>query len=219
MSWQIKQRVNFYTDEFKPPQLPDEIARLLLISAALMSLMLVVFVCAWSYSGWQGRALDNARQQQAFLQQQLETIKAERPPLIADSGLEQQKQLQEQRLVANQKILRYLTQGQLEQSHSFTPMVEQLGEQDIKGVWLQSFVIDEQGQRIGLNGYVDDPAKLSPYISSLVNRSAYKNRAFRFIDLQKNEGNSWLKFELDTRARDEQEKNDLIEQLAVGEQQ
>ena len=219
MSWQIKQRVNFFTDEFKPPQLPDEIARLILILAAVTSLMLVVLVSAWSYSGWQERALEAARQQQAFLRQQLETLKAERPPLAVDTGLEQQKQQQEQRLIAHQKILRYLTQGQLQQSYSFTPMVEQLGEQNIKGVWLQSFAIDDQGQRIGLNGYVDDPAKLSPYVSSLVNRSAYKNRAFRFIDLQKNEDNSWLKFELDTRARDKQDKADLMEQLAVGEQQ
>lgn len=219
MSWLIKQRINFYTDEFKPPQLPGDIARLLVISAVLVSLMLVTFVGFLSYASWQGEILDNARQQQMFLQQQLETIKVERPPLTTDSSLEQQEQLQQQRLMANQKVLRYLTQGHLEQSHSFTPMVEQLGEQDIKGVWLQRFTIKEQGERIGLSGYVDNPAKLSPYIASLVRRSAYKSRAFRFIDLQKNDANNWLKFELDTRARETQKPSGLQTQLAVGEQQ
>ena len=215
MSWQVKQQINFYTDEFRPPQLPDDIARLLLQLAGSAAVALVLALIVFGFSVWQGKSLDSAREQQTFLQQQLEQEKASRPPLSIDSGLQQQKEVAEAKLRSGEKILRYLTQGQLEESYSFTSMVEQLGDQDVKGVWLQSFAIEEQGARVSLAGYVDDPAKLSPYISSLVQRSAYRNKAFRFIDLQKNKANSWLKFELDTRAREKEEKDVLLNELAA----
>ena len=215
MSWQVKQRINFYTDEFRPPQLPDDIARLLWSFAANAAVVLLLTLLVGVYAVWQNKNLSTAESRHSYLQQQLEQVRASRPPLLEDSALKLAKENAEQQLKTSRGILRYLTQGHLEKSQSFTAMVEQLGDQDVKGVWLQSFVISDQGQRINLAGYVDDPAKLSPYISTLVKRDAYKNKAFRFIDIQKNETNSWLKFELDTRQPEKEQQSELLTRMAA----
>lgn len=209
MSWQVKQQVNFYTDDFRPPHLPEDIALLLLQLAANLGLVVVLLLFTYLFSVWQNSNLIDSHQRHDFLQTQLEEMKASRPPLVADAGLTATKEKSQRDLISSQKILRFLTRGQLEESKSFTTLVEQLGEQDIKGVWLQKFSIDQQGTHIALQGYVDDPVKLSPYVASLVQRSAYKNKAFRYIDVKKAEGTSWLKFELDTQAK-QLEKNGLV---------
>ena len=46
---------------------------------------------------------------------------------------------------------------------------------------------------------MDDPAKISKYVSTLVEKSAYQRRAFRYIDVQKEDDKQWLRFQLDTR--------------------
>ena len=38
MSWEIKQRVNFYLDEFQPPKIPDDL-KMILIGAGLDSFL------------------------------------------------------------------------------------------------------------------------------------------------------------------------------------
>ena len=39
MSWQVKQRINFYSDEFRPPQLPAQVATLLLALGGMAAAM------------------------------------------------------------------------------------------------------------------------------------------------------------------------------------
>lgn len=220
MSWQVKQQINFYTDEFRPPHLPEDIARLLLQLGANLGVVLLLLLIIFLFSLWQKSHFEDASQRQSFLQNKLEEVKAARPPLVVDEGLKASKKKAQDDLVSSQKILRYLTQGQLEESKSFTTLVEQLGEQDVKGVWLQSFSIDQQGTHIALQGYVDDPVKLSPYVASLVQRSAYQDKAFRYIDVKKAENTRWLKFELDTQAKKVEENsavnNPLMKSLAIG---
>lgn len=207
MNWQVKQQINFYTEAFQPPQLPRDIAYVLLGLSLNIVLMLTLAFASWIYVKWEEKQLAAIQQQELFLQQQIEQVMASRPTLEVDSALEQRKLQAEENLSSSRKILSYLTQGHLQQSHSYSSKVAQLGEQKIDGVWLQRFLIADQGQQVILEGFLDDPAKLSPYISTLVQRPAYQDIAFRFVDIQKPEEQRWLSFVLDTHSRDGNDDN------------
>lgn len=209
MNWQVKQQINFYTDDFKPPQLPKDIAYVLLGVGINVVVMLLLTLISWGYEHWEERQLKVIQRQEIFLQQQIEQVMSERPTLEVDSSLEQRKAQSQKNLEGSRKILSYLTQGHLKQSHSYSNKVAQLGDQSVEGVWLQRFVIADQGQQVILQGFLDDPSKLSPYISTLVEKSAYQDVSFRFIDVQKQETHSWLLFELDTKSRDGNDENTI----------
>jgi len=197
MSWQVKQRINFYSDEFRPPQLPAQVATLLLALGGSVALVLLLTLLALGYTRWESARLADAQWQAGQLQQQLDQLLAARPPLSRDAGLQRQQQQAVAALQASRQVLSYLTQGKLQRSQSFTAQVEQLGQQNIRGVWLQRFRISGDGVR--LQGYLDQPQKLSAYIASLVQRPAYQGVAFRHVDVQKSDHHNGLIFELDSR--------------------
>lgn len=199
MSWQIKQHLDFYIEEFQPPKIPRELRVMITSAAVHVAAMLVIALGLMSFWFWQGEELKYAQQQQKFLEQQIVEIQALRPPLVVDARLAEQRDLARRQLEGGQKVLRYLTQQQLEEGQSFTQLVSQLGDQHVAGVWLNQFSISDQGRHISLHGYVDDPAKISKYVATLVEKRAYQGRAFRYIDVQKEEDKQWLRFQLDTR--------------------
>jgi hypothetical protein len=199
MSWQIQQRVNFYIEEFRPPALPQNIRRLLLQLAASAALMLLLTLLLLAYLQWQQHEQLQESRQIEQLSAQLETEIARHPPLVADSGLQLQVEQARLQLAASQKILFYLGREQLQQSQSVTPLVAQLGEQQVSGVWLQGFRVSDAGQQVRLQGFVDEPEKLSRYVVELLQRSAYRGKSFSQIDVQRS-GQRWLSFLLDTEA-------------------
>lgn len=205
MPWQAKQQLNLYTQEFKAPVLPENIKRLLLLLALNFILVLIVSATTSGISFWYQQRLLGVQQQRDFIQQQLHEERRNKPPLLPRDDLLQKKSILENQINSHRKILSYLTQGKFNSSQSLTPLVEQLGEQSIDGVWLESFVITRLGQDVALAGYVDDPAKLSPYVTSLIQRSAYKGKAFRHINVSNLTDNGQLAFELNTQPKKEKE--------------
>ncbi len=213
MTWEIKQSVNFYLEEFQPPKIPKDL-RLILIGAAVhvgvAAFAIFCLVINWYY---QGQRLENMTERQALVEQQVANIENERPPLQLDDALVNERTKLRSDLESSQRILRYLTQQELDSSRSFTTMVSQLGEQDVKGVWLKSFAFYEEGRHIDITGYTDDPAKVSRYVSDLLKRSGFTEQAFRFVDVRKEENNRWLTFRLDSRPREKE--NQVSSQTAV----
>ncbi|MCD8523451.1 MAG: hypothetical protein LRY66_04310 [Saccharospirillaceae bacterium] len=199
MTWQIQQRINFYLEEFRPPVLPQPIRRLLWQLLLSVLLMLCVGLMVLAYRQWLWNTEQQAEQLTQRLTLQLEHEMARRPPLVVDSGLQQQVEAARRQLSNSQKILLYLSREHLQQSQSLTPLIAQLGEQPVTGIWLQGFSLRDAGQHVRLLGFVDDPARLSGYVSALLQRSAYSGKSFRQIDVQRT-GERWLSFVLDTEA-------------------
>ena len=199
MTWQIRQRVNFYLEEFRPPALPRDIRQLLLQLGLTAVLLLVAALVLLGYSRWLQHEQQQINQFTQNLTRQLEDEMARHPPLVADSGLQQQLEQARLQLAASQKILFYLGREQLQQSQSFTPLIAQLGEQQVRGVWLQGFRVSDAGQQVRLEGFVDEPEKLSRYVTELLQRSAYSGKSFSQIDVRRS-GQRWLSFVLDTAA-------------------
>ena len=114
---------------------------------------------------WQGHRLEGMQERQAIVEQQVANIESERPPLkLDDAPLVAQRAKLREDLESSQRILRYLTQQELDSSTSFTTMVKELGDQDVRGVWLKSFAFYDEGRHINISGFTDDPAKISRYV-------------------------------------------------------
>lgn len=200
MSWTIKQRIDFYLPEFRPPVLPRRI-RLLLLGLLLHAvILLLVVLLLHAVDRYEQRSLAALKAQQPSVQQAITEQRALRPPLVEDEQLLQQRQQAREQLQSAQSVLMYLSRQQLQDSRSLTPLVMQLAEQDIAGIWLTEFSIAQQGRAIALHGYVDQPAKISRYVSTLLSRPAYQGRVFRVVDVQQSE-QDWMTFELNSEAR------------------
>jgi hypothetical protein len=202
MTWEIKQRVNFYLEEFQPPKIPNDLRQLIIsvIGHAVIAMVVLVGLSINWY--WQGLRMEKVAAQQVVVESQVNNIERERPPLKINQELTKQRDDMRADLDSSQRILRYLTQQELSSSDSFTTLVTGLGEQDVAGVWLSRFSFFRDGKHINLEGYTDDPAKVSKYVSSLLQRDGFEDHAFRFVDIYKQEDSAWLSFKLDSRPQE-----------------
>jgi hypothetical protein len=202
MTWEIKQRVNFYLEEFQPPKIPNDLRQLIITVIAHTLIAIVVLVGLSINWYWQGLRMGSVAAQQVEVESQVNNIERERPPLKINQELTKQRDDMRADLDSSQRILRYLTQQELSSSDSFTTLVTGLGEQDIAGVWLKRFAFYREGKHISLEGSTDDPAKVSKYVSSLLKRDGFEDHAFRFVDIYKKEVSAWLSFKLDSRPQE-----------------
>lgn len=202
MTWEIKQRVNFYLEEFQPPKIPNDLRQLIISVIGHVVIAMVVLVGLSINWYWQGLRMGKVAAQQVEVESQVNNIERERPPLKINQELTKQRDDMRADLDSSQRILRYLTQQELSSSDSFTTLVTGLGEQDVAGVWLSRFSFFRDGKHINLEGYTDDPAKVSKYVSSLLQRDGFEDHAFRFVDIYKQEDSAWLSFKLDSRPQE-----------------
>lgn len=199
MSREIRQRINFYTGEFRPPAMPADIRRLLnqLLLSALAALLLTLLLFGGQrWAVYQTQTLSAAG---AELQQQLLHEKSRLPPLTPDAQLQSQVESLRAGVQNSQRVLTYLSQENIGEQASFTPLVAQLADVNNDNIWLSGFSLFDRGSNIELRGYVRQAQQISPYIATLVAQPAYRQRAFRQIDLNEVDGKSWLMFRLDTR--------------------
>lgn len=199
MSWQIHQHINFYTDEFRPPSLPQDIRRLLVQMGVAAGVAVLAVVLLLMAEQWSGYGLQQSRQQQLSLQQQIATEQLRYPPLVLDPQLQKQLSSARSTLQNSQRVLTYLSQENIGERISLTPLVTQLGDVQSDGIWLSGFSLFNRGEQVELRGYAQQAAQISPYIAALAEQPAYAGKAFRQVDLQQADGQPYLIFRLDSR--------------------
>jgi len=205
MSWQVKQKINFYSDEFRPPELPADVHRLLSMSgyALLMSLGLAVVLLASEW--WLARELQQSQEQVAQLNLKIEDEQRNAPPLNLDPQLEAQQALARANLLNTQRVLNYLSRQNIEERLTFTPLLQDLGNVAVEGVWLSAVDLSDQGRHVQLRGHAIQASLLSPYIAELSQQPAYVRRGFGRIEMtESDQGQKAMYFILDTRTEMQQ---------------
>tara|TARA_R110001583_G_scaffold194676_1_gene366209 strand:- start:2319 stop:2984 length:666 start_codon:yes stop_codon:yes gene_type:complete len=188
MSWQARQRVNFYLPEFQPVRLPPafrQLLRQLLILLGLLVLVVVGLALEWRYN--QSR-LQQQQQVEVLRQGDISRQHQRLRMPEADAGLQQQITHSEQRLQQSQQRLALLTQIERHSrlpdgSQSFLPLLSQLGSVSSNNVWLAEIAIRDQGQQIALSGQVREPVAVSRYLAQLGLLPAYQQRRFQQIGI------------------------------------
>ena len=217
MSWQGKQSINFYTDEFRPPELPAEIRLLFRYGAAGLGSALLLTLLLVLSDVWFARQLTQTRQAVADMNARLEQEQRRMPPLTLDPALESQRVQAEANLHNSQRVLNYLSQQNIEERISFTPLLRDLEKVSVDGVWLTGVSVFHGGQHLQLRGHTSQASRLSPYIARLTSQPAYIRRGFRRIHVTSPGENASsrhqraMTFVLDTRAAADEEARTTAE--------
>ncbi len=195
---QVKHSINLYLPQFQPPQLSLAMKRLVKLTAiaAIGTLVLatLLFVIKLTLAG----QLQSAQQEQARLDSELSLVISQLPNITVDKNLQAQIKREEKLLAKQRRVITFLRQDSISDSRSFTPIVEQLSQQNVKGIWLSKFEVINQGQDIQLFGFAKTPEQVSRYLINLGTQPAYQGRAFKQINITRS-NNGGNKFFLSTQ--------------------
>lgn len=202
----IKQNINLYLPRFRPPQLSDEIRSLVRSFIIVFCIILVSSITLASLRFLFQSQLEQAQHQQEILNNKLNTVIAQIPDMTIDKALEDHIERGKQLLGKQRKVISFLRQDSINEGSSFTPLVEQLSQQNVKGVWLSKFEVTNQGKDIELTGFSKTPERVSKYLAMLGEKSAYQGRVFKQIKVTRSK-KAWNEFFLSTQ---EEKKDETL---------
>jgi Tfp pilus assembly protein PilN len=209
----VKQRINLYLPRFRPEQLSVAIQLLAKSLAAVFILLLVVSILLASTRMIFQSQVEQAEQEQESLNEKLATVLAQIPNMTIDKILQKKIEREQDRLIKQQRVISFLRQDSINDSASFTPLVEQLSQQTVKGVWLSKFEVINQRKDFQLFGFSQSPDKVSKYLTMLGNQEAYQGRVFKQIQVKRGE-KAWSEFFLSTQEKVDEDSLRVSEQMS-----
>jgi Tfp pilus assembly protein PilN len=194
----VKHSINLYLPRFQPPQLSQEI--LLLIRTCLITFFGLVCISTGLlvFQVYSSGHLAKLEQEQQKLSNELKTLISQFPNTSIDKNLQLNLEREKKLLAKQKRVVGFLRQDSISARSSFTPLVEQLSQQNVSGIWLSKIEILNQGKDIQLSGFAKTPEKVSRYITTLGSKNAYRGRAFKYINVAKGD-DSWNEFFLSTK--------------------
>lgn len=202
---QLKQRVNFFHEEFKTPVIPLPAKQMLQITA----IVLVGFVIIGAYQLWSLQALkakiakqENLRNQ---VQKQYEDLQASYVEPKEDPNL--LKQLSNITKDAEQKrrLKRFLENQADKSLFSFSSVLDGLAESDVSNIWLTKVIVTTSGNHYELHGITQHAEAIPAYIEKLKQAKALQGTSFSVFSIERDEKReSILHFTLSSEQLDEQ---------------
>lgn len=199
---EVKQKIDLYLPRFQPEKLSVEVITLFLS-------ILVVFILSFlsgsvlffiSYNLEQ--QIVEAKQDQEQINEALVRAISQIPNTTADANLINRIAREKIVLRKNKQVREYLYQDRIGKGENFTDLVDQLGKQSVKGIWLSKFEIMNKGKDIQLFGYAKTPKQISKYIEMLGTQESYRGRNFQQIQINKSE-RKWSEFYISTLTMDD----------------
>lgn len=198
MSWQVKQRVDFYLEEFHPPQMPNDLKQIMYGVSTHLVIGFIALVGLLVYEDFQSSYLQKMQDRDALASERVNKIESTQPIAKVSNTLTSKRDEARRELDGRRRIFQYLTQQNIEKSLSFTDIVGGFQQHSISGLWLSGFSITNKGQHLILRGYANDPAKVSQYADELLANDAFTRFAFRQVIIEKDVESGWLSFYLST---------------------
>ncbi|MFT7410607.1 MAG: Tfp pilus assembly protein PilN [Oleispira sp.] len=194
----VKHSINLYLPRFRPPQLSPEI--LLLIKSCLITLigLVAVAIALLAFQFYSTGQIAELERERKILDLELATLIAKFPNTSINKNLQASLEREKKLLAKQKRVISFLRQDSISARSSFTPLIEQLSQQDVSGIWLSEIEILGQGKDIQLSGFAKTPEKVSRYITSLGSKDAYRGRSFRQINIVQGD-TPWNEFFLSTQ--------------------
>jgi Tfp pilus assembly protein PilN len=194
----VKHSINLYLPRFRPPQLSPEI--LLLIKSCLITLigLVAVAIALLAFQFYSTGQIAELERERKVLDLELATLIAKFPNTSINKNLQASLEREKKLLAKQKRVISFLRQDSISARSSFTPLIEQLSQQDVSGIWLSEIEILGQGKDIQLSGFAKTPEKVSRYITSLGSKDAYRGRSFRQINIVQGD-TPWNEFFLSTQ--------------------
>jgi hypothetical protein len=209
----VKQQINLYLPRFRPEQLSAAMQLLVKSLAGALVFLLLVSILLMSSRLILQSQLEQSKQDQLMLTAELDGALAQMPNLSVDNTLLEKIENQKELLKKQKRVISFLRQDSINDKASFTPLVEQLSQQSVEGVWLSRFEVNNYGKDIQLYGYAKTPDKVSKYLSMLGENEAYQGRVFKQIEVKRGK-KSWSEFFLSTQELKDDEALLLSERIS-----
>ncbi len=209
----IKQHINLYLPRFRPEQLSAAMQLLVKTTAVVLILLLTLSMLLIATRLILQSQLEQSKQDQKVLNTKLDRVLTQMPNMSVDNALLERIESNKQLLKKQKRVVSFLRQDSINDKASFTPLVEQLSQQAVEGVWLSKFEVINYGKDIQLFGYAKTPDKVSKYLTMLGEKEAYQGRVFKQIQVKRGK-NSWSEFFLSTQEVEGDESLLLLEQIS-----
>ena len=193
----VKQRINLYLPRFRPAQLSEEVKRLFISVAGVFGVMLISILILLFMNSAIEKELQAGKQKKIELNEALVRAISQIPNVTADANLIHRIKREKVVIKKKNQVIEYLYKDTISERENFTDLVDQLSQQEVKGIWLERFEILNRGQDIQLFGYAKTPKQVSKYIQMLGSQEAYAGRNFQQIQITKSK-RGWNKFYIST---------------------
>ncbi len=186
----INQKVNFYSDEFRPPVIALPAIKMLQYLGMAFAVLLLATLALYYPIPSQKAELDDLQLTLADKQKELEDTKRKYPKLVKSKALEQQLAALNEQNENKVRLLRYLQSDTLKDAQAFSGIFEDLSQYDHHQVWLTRIDLLSEGKSMRLKGLVSQPDVLPGYINGLKQAGSFKGRAFNLFNLERDADNS-----------------------------
>lgn len=197
----INQKVNFYSDDFKPPVVVLPAEKMLQYSAITLMFLVMVAVALYYPTLSASDELEALNARLADKKVELAATKKKYPKLIKSQRLDDHLMQLTQQNANKLKLLNYLKSDSLKEAQQFSRVFSDLKSFDNRSVWLTRIDLLSEGRTLKLTGLVSQPDVLPNYIDDLKQASSFKGRSFNLFNLERDADNtSYLHFVLSTES-------------------
>lgn len=197
----INQKVDFYSDEFRPPVIALPAVKMVQYLGLAVVLLLAVSAALY----YPVPELENEVQQlQGRLdakKKELEETKRKYPKQVKSKALEAQLAALREQNHNKIRLLNYLKSDTLKDAQAFSHVFQDLNQFDHHQVWLTRIDVLSEGQSMRLTGLVSQPDVLPGYINGLKKANSFRGRSFNLFNLERDRDNkNYLHFILSTES-------------------
>jgi len=180
-----------------------------MLQVAGLAVVLLAIHGLWQ--GWQlhlaGRSSLLAEQQAVQTEAELNVAKADFREPTLDPRLPQQLAEQEAENRELRRLADHLKRLDAQRSNGFAALLQGLADRHPpQGLWLIGIRLHAGGDDMALQGLTQDQELLPLYLRSLGQSSAFSGRNFARFDLQRDDDEQLLRFQLSSRAGEEGER-------------
>jgi Tfp pilus assembly protein PilN len=179
----VKHSINLYLPRFQPFQLSREFLWLMKVCLITFFGLVATYAGLLVFQTYSSGHLAELEKEQQKLSRELKTLISQFPNTSIDKNLQVNLEREKKLLAKKKRVVGFLRQDFIGARSSFTPLIEQLSQQKVNGIWLSKIEIFNRGNDIQLSGFSKTPEKVSHYITTLGSKNAYQGRAFKYINI------------------------------------
>lgn len=196
----IGQQINLYQDRFRPQRVVASFGQL--VSALVVVFIAVIVGTYWLSSSlsFEEQRLQQARDEQTQLSNEVIQLNAEIDALVRNSGLDEQIDLTARDLAAHKRALRYIQNDRENYGDGFSPFLSAMARVAVPQVWLQN--IQYSYDFVYLKGSSLNEELVPTYFSRFGDEDVLSGREFDVFEVSRSE--DWkVDFEIATRVTEQ----------------
>ena len=204
---QLEQRVNFYQEIFRKPEIRFPFQHMVGVCAVVLLLLLVVTLLDFIRTQSQRHQVERLQLSQEQMQTAVAQLSDRVEKMVVDPRLEQQAQYLRDSLNGKQQFLVALQEQGDTHQMAFSGVLAGLANLDVNNLWLTRIRVMAPGPELSLDGLVTEARAVPNYLAALREETVFSGLQFRALDLERQEARSrYLTFSVSTQHDDKRQR-------------